>query len=594
MVDGCCKVLFFYVFFLFYVYFDFFFFVNDFVFMKKFGKVFFVLFVLLLLVVVLFLYWLLIQCLVFVVSNDKFVDVVLVGVGIMSIILVIYLQELQLDWNIQVYECFDGVVGESFDGWNNVGIGYLVFVELNYILELFDGSIEIKCVVGIVELFEVLCQFWLYQVKEGCFSWFSDFINLMLYMSFVWGDDNIVYLYKCQQVLVKNLLFYGMQYFEDLVQIKQWVLLLMEGCDLKQKVVVIWMLFGIDVNFGVIICQLIVGLQCNLNFSLYLNYEVIVLWQNVDKSWNVMVKDFKVGIEIIIYICFVFIGVGGVVLKLLQMLGILELKDYVGFLVGGQFFVFQGQDVILCYGVKVYGMVEIGLLLMLVLYLDVCKLDGKLVVLFGLFVLYSIKFFKYGLWWDLYFLVIYNNVGLMLEVGKDNLDLVQYLMGQVCLNDVDCQVELVKYFFNVKLGDWKLVIVGQCVQIIKCDLLKGLVLQFGIEIVIDKDYIFVVLFGVLLGVLILLLIMLDLMVKVFLEQMKVGWEICLCEIVLLYGCKFNDSLVLVNEICMLISQILQLLYLEVLVDVNVVLFVVVMVLVQIKEKCNVNEELQVL
>ncbi len=31
-------------------------------------------------------------------------------------------------------------------------------------------------------------------------------------MSFVWGDDNIAYLHKRQQALVKNPLFYGMQY----------------------------------------------------------------------------------------------------------------------------------------------------------------------------------------------------------------------------------------------------------------------------------------------------------------------------------------------------------------------------------------------
>ena len=42
-------------------------------------------------------------------------------------------------------------------------------------------------------------------------------------------------------------------------------------------------------------------------------------------------------------------------------------------------------------------------------------------VLFGPFALYSTKFLKHGSWWDLYSSVTHNNVGPMLEVGKDNL-----------------------------------------------------------------------------------------------------------------------------------------------------------------------------
>ena len=84
--------------------------------MKKFGKALLALLVLLLLAAALFLYWPLTQRSVPAASNDKPVDVVLVGAGIMSITLATYLQELQPDWNIQVYERLDGVAGESSDG----------------------------------------------------------------------------------------------------------------------------------------------------------------------------------------------------------------------------------------------------------------------------------------------------------------------------------------------------------------------------------------------------------------------------------------------------------------------------------------------
>ena len=295
--------------------------------MKKFGKALLALLVLLLLAAALFLYWPLTQRSVPAASNDKPVDVVLVGAGIMSITLATYLQELQPDWNIQVYERLDGVAGESSDGWNNAGTGHSAFAELNYTPELPDGSIETKRAVGIAESFEVSRQFWSHQVKEGRLSQPSDFINPTPHMSFVWGDDNIAYLHKRQQALVKNPLFYGMQYSEDPAQIKQWAPLLMEGRDPKQKVAATWMPLGTDVNFGVITRQLTAGLQRSPNFSLHLNHEVSALRQNADKSWNVTVKDLKAGTESTTHARFVFIGAGGAALKLLQMSDIVTEYD---------------------------------------------------------------------------------------------------------------------------------------------------------------------------------------------------------------------------------------------------------------------------
>lgn len=49
------------------------------------------------------------------------------------------------------------------------------------------------------------------------------------------------------------------------------------------------------------------------------------------------------------------------------------------------------------YYVKVYGKVKIGVFLMFVLYLDICFIEGKKLFLFGLFVGFIMKYFKYGL-----------------------------------------------------------------------------------------------------------------------------------------------------------------------------------------------------
>ena len=536
--------------------------------MKKFGKALVALLVLLLLVSVLFLYWPLKQHSVPAASNDKPVDVVLVGAGIMSITLATYLQELQPDWNIQIYERLDGVAEESSDGWNNAGTGHSAFAELNYTPELPDGSIETKRAVGIAEQFEISRQFWSHQVREGRLSTPSDFINPTPHMSFVWGDENINFLRKRQQALVQNPLFYGMKYSEDPAQIMQWAPLLMEGRDPNQKVAATWMPLGTDVNFGVITRQLTDGLKRSPNFGLHLGHEVTALRQNDDKTWNVTFKDLKSGDERTTRSRFVFIGAGGAALKLLQLSGIPESHDYGGFPVGGQFLAFQGQDVASRHGVKAYGMAETGSPPMSVPHLDARKLDGKPVVLFGPFALYSTKFLKQGSWFDLFSSVNHNNVGPMLNVGKDNLDLVQYLMSQAQLDDADRQAELVKYFPNAKQEDWKLVTAGQRVQIIKRDPLKGPVLQFGTEIVTDKDHTLAALLGASPGASTSPPIMLDLMAKAFPEQMKASWEARLKEIVPSYGRKLNESAALTNEIRSLTSQSLKLPYLEVPADVG--------------------------
>ncbi len=566
--------------------------------MKKLAKVVLGLLVLLLLAAAVFLYWPLFQRSVPAAENDKPVDVVLVGGGIMSITLATFLQELQPDWNIQIYERLNGVALESSDGWNNAGTGHSAFAELNYTPELPDGSIETKRAVGIAEQFEVSRQFWSHQVKEGRLSQPSDFINPTPHMSFVWGDDNIAYLHKRQQALSKNPLFYGMQYSEDPAQIKAWAPLLMEGRDPNQKVAATWMPLGTDVNFGVITRQLTTGLQRSPNFKLHLEHEVRALRQNDDKSWNVTVADLKSGTESTVKSRFVFIGAGGAALKLLQLSGIPESKNYAGFPVGGQFLAFKNPAIASRHSVKAYGMAETGSPPMSVPHLDARKLDGKPVVLFGPFALYSTKFLKHGSWFDLYSSVNHNNVAGMLDVGLENLDLVKYLMGQARLEDADRQAELVKYFPTAKREDWELVTAGQRVQIIKKDPEKGSVLQFGTEIVTDKDHTIAALLGASPGASTSPPIMLDLLKKAFPEQMAAGWEARLKEIVPSYGRKLNDSAALTNEIRGQTSAALNLPFLEVPADTSAAVMLTppapAAPVAPVKEKRNANEEMQAL
>ncbi len=512
---------------------------------------------------VLFLYWPLHQRSVPAAENDKPVDVVLVGGGIMSITLATYLQELQPELNVQLFERLDGVALESSNGWNNAGTGHSAFAELNYTPELPDGSIETKRAVGIAEQFEVSRQFWSHQVKLGRLSQPSDFINATPHMSFVWGEDRIEYLRKRHAALVKNPMFYGMQFTTDAQQIKQWAPLVMEGRDPGQKVAATYMPLGTDVNFGVITNQLTRGLQSNPNFKLQVQHEVTALRQGDDKIWNVTVKDLKNGQERTVKSRFVFIGAGGAALKLLQMSGIPEAKNYAGFPVGGQFLAFKAPAVAERHKVKVYGMAETGSPPMSVPHIDSRKLDDKPVVLFGPFALFSTKFLKEGSWFDLYSSVNHNNVAGMLKVGSENLDLVKYLLQQAELSDADRHAELVKYYPNAKREDWELVTAGQRVQIIKNDPEKGPLLQFGTEIVTDQNKTIAALLGASPGASTAPPIMLNLLAQAFPKEMEAGWKEKLKEIVPSYGRKINDSAALTNEIRAMTGKALNLPYLEV-------------------------------
>ncbi|MFJ1299596.1 malate dehydrogenase (quinone) [Pseudomonadota bacterium AL_CKDN230030165-1A_HGKHYDSX7] len=531
--------------------------------MKKFLKIVGSLAALAIVALVLFLYWPLHQRSVPAAENDKPVDAVLVGGGVMSVTLATYLQELEPNWRIELFERLDGVALESSNGWNNAGTGHSGFAELNYTPELPDGSIETKRAVAIAEQFEVSRQFWAHQVKAGRLGTPSDFINATGHMSFVWGDDRIEYLRKRQEALVKNPLFYGMEFTTDPEQIRKWAPLLMEGRDPKQKVAATYMPLGTDVNFGVITNQLTQGLQRNPNFQLRLQHEVTALRQNDDKTWNVTVKDLKSGQERTVKSRFVFIGAGGASLKLLQLSGIPESKNYAGFPVGGQFLAFDAPGIAGRHGVKAYGMADTDSPPMSVPHLDARKLDGKPVVLFGPFALYTTRFLKEGSPFDLFSSVTHNNLTSMVGVGMENLDLVKYLINQAMLTDEDRHEQLLKYFPEAKREDWRLVTAGERVQVIKRDPEKGAILQFGTEIVTDKENTIAALLGASPGASTSPPIMLNLLARAFPQQMESGWKDRLKEIVPSYGQKLNDSPARTNEIRGMTSKTLNLPHVEV-------------------------------
>ncbi|MFZ4832379.1 malate:quinone oxidoreductase [Rouxiella sp. Mn2063] len=470
-------------------------------------------------------------------EEQKPVDVLLIGGGIMSATLGTYLQELQPDWSIDMVERLDGVAEESSNGWNNAGTGHSALAEMNYTPERADGSIDISKAVEVNESFQISRQFWSYQIEQGVMHDPRSFINSVPHMSFVWGDDNVNFLRKRYAALQKSTLFRGMEYSEDHDQIQKWIPLVMEGRDPKQKVAATRIPIGTDVNFGVITHQLVDSLQKSKNFSLNLSTEVRDIKRNADNTWNVTVADLKDGgKERTINAKFVFIGAGGASIKLLQKSGIPEAKNYGGFPVGGEFLVTDNPEVVQRHLAKVYGKASVGAPPMSVPHLDTRMLDGKQVLLFGPFATFSSKFLKNGSLWDLFGSINFSNIMPMTHVGLDNFDLIKYLISQVMLNDDDRFAALKEYFPDAKQSDWRLVVAGQRVQIIKKDAKEGGVLRLGTEVVSAQDGSIAALLGASPGASTAAPIMLHLMETVFKDKVATPeWQAKLKTIIPSYG-----------------------------------------------------------
>ncbi|MGC5832586.1 malate dehydrogenase (quinone) [Ralstonia pseudosolanacearum] len=492
-------------------------------------------------------------------AETKKVDVLLVGGGIMSSTLGVWLHELEPDWSMMMVERLDGVAQESSNGWNNAGTGHSALAELNYTPEKSNGKIDISKAVEINEGFQVTRQFWTYQVKTGVLKNPRSFINSTPHMSFVWGEDNVRYLKKRYEALQASPLFRGMQFSDDYDQISKWVPLMMEGRDRSQKVAATWMPVGTDVNFGEITRQFVGYLQSQPQFTLSLSSEVRDIKRNDDSTWRVSYVNLKSGDRQDVDTKFLFIGAGGGALRLLQASGIPEARDFAAFPVGGSFLVTENPEVVNRHLAKAYGKASVGSPPMSVPHLDTRVIDGKRIILFGPFATFSTKFLKNGSYMDLFGSTTSHNVMPMLHVGVDEFPLVQYLAGQLMLSDEDRFNALKEYFPLAKKEDWRLWQAGQRVQIIQRDEAKGGILKLGTQIVKSKDGTIAGLLGASPGASTAAPIMLGVLETVFKDKLATpAWQQKVRQMIPTYGIKLNDNPAKVYEEWVATAEALQL------------------------------------
>ena len=217
-------------------------------------------------------------------------DVILIGAGIMSATLGIFLKELNPAIKIDIYERLDKPALESSDAWNNAGTGHSAFCELNYTPEI-NGKIDSKKAVKIAESFEQTRQFWSYLVEKNIVTSPENFIHSIPHLSFVWGEENVKYLKKRFEVLSKNSIFQDMKFSEDYNFLEQVMPLVMNGRNKSEKIAGTFMKYGTDVNFGTLTESMIDYLSKQDGVKVHYNYEVKKIRKKEDHSWRLKIKN---------------------------------------------------------------------------------------------------------------------------------------------------------------------------------------------------------------------------------------------------------------------------------------------------------------
>lgn len=474
---------------------------------------------------------------------DRKVDVLLIGGGIMSATLGVYLSELEPTWTSEVFERLDKVAEESSNGWNNAGTGHSALCELNYTPMDDKGKVQISKAVEINENFQVSRQFWSHQVRKGVLGNPREFINSTPHMNLVFGEENRAFIRKRVEALKASPLFAGMEMTTDPAQIKEWIPIMMEGRKPEDIVTATRSPLGTDVNLGAITRQFYQHLNQRAGVKISTGYEVRSITRNSDGSWRVSAFDIKDKSRIqTVDARHIFIGAGGAALPLLQLSGIPEAKQYGGFPVGGEFLVTDNPQITSRHLAKVYGLADTGSPPMSVPHLDTRVLDGKTVLLFGPFATWSSKYLKNGSYFDMAKATTPSNIIPQLQVGMHEFALVKYLAQQLELSKEEKMAALRHYMPEAKDEDWRLWQAGQRVQIIKNIPGQGGVLKLGTEVVVSEDRSVSALLGASPGGSTSPAIMLSLLEKVFPDQMKsAAWRSKILEIVPSYGKKLNEN-----------------------------------------------------
>ncbi len=452
-------------------------------------------------------------------------DAILIGAGIMSATIAMMLKELEPDISITIYERLGDAARESSDVWNNAGTGHSAFCELNYTPQRSRGKIDTTKATRIAAEFEVSRQFWAHLVEKGYLKNPEDFVRQVPHLSFVSGKDNVAFLKKRYIALTESALFKGMKLTTHPRDLAAWAPIIMRGRDASIPIAATRMECGTDLNYGELTRAMFGWLGNQPGISIFYNHEVRDIGRDDNGQWNLTVVDTKKKKKFAIDSNFVFIGAGGGALPLLEKSDIEEAKGYGGFPVSGQWLRCTNREVIENHNAKVYGKAAVGTPPMSVPHLDTRFIDGKKELLFGPYAGFSTKFLKKGSYLDLMKSLEFTNIIPMISAGLHNLSLTKYLIEQATQSHEQRMQALREFMPEARSEDWKLMVAGQRVQVIRADEEEGGVLEFGTEIIAAADGSLVALLGASPGASTSAAIALDVLQKCFESKMETtAWQ----------------------------------------------------------------------
>jgi malate dehydrogenase (quinone) len=477
-------------------------------------------------------------------------DIALIGAGIMSATLAVFLKELDPSLRIGMFETLDGAALESSDAWNNAGTGHAALCELNYTPQRGDGSIDITKALAVNVEFDLSRQLWSYLIRKKAIASPDLFIHAVPHMSFVHGTGNVAFLKKRHAALTAHHLYRGMDYTEDKATLREWVPLVMEGRPDTDIVAATRMITGADVNYGALTRNLIGYLQTRDGFAVHYSHRITAL-QRTQDGWRLEARDTSGGTPnaaTSIGAKFVFIGAGGGALLMLQKSRIPEADGYAGFPVSGIWLRCDDPAVNKRHHAKVYGKADVGSPPMSVPHLDTRVIGASHSILFGPYAGFSTKFLKRGSYFDLFRSIRPGNILPMMEVGLHNFNLDEYLVDQVVQSPKQRFETLTSYYPLAQQKDWRLQQAGMRVQIIKRDPRAGGVLKFGTEIVAAGDRSLVALLGASPGASTAAAIMIKVLELCFTAQLNAGWKAKLQEMIPSYGHSLIDDAALTRQV----------------------------------------------
>ena len=191
-------------------------------------------------------------------------------------------------------------------------------------------------------------------------------------------------------------------------------------------------------------------------------------------------------------------------------------------------------------------------------HLDLRIINGEKALLFGPFAGFSTKFLKNGSYWDFFESINLKNIPSLIGAGLNNIPLTKYLIKQVAMTKYNRMQHLKEFIKEAKSEDWETLVAGQRVQIIKRDKKHGGKLEFGTEILFNKEHNLATLLGASPGASTCVSAMLEVLETCFREKIENQWQEKILQIIPSYGRKLAHHPELTKKIRIFCKEKLEL------------------------------------